>query len=32
VSGYLISDGKGGFTKDYKVMKIVDGEAVEISR
>ena len=30
-SGTLISDGKGGFTKQPKVMKIVSGESVQIS-
>ncbi|MEK6961109.1 MAG: ABC transporter substrate-binding protein [Nanoarchaeota archaeon] len=29
-SGLLISDGKGGFTKQPKVMKIVSGTAVQI--
>jgi len=30
VSGHLKSDGKGGFTKDFVIMKVVDGKAVEI--
>ncbi len=30
-SGHLVSDGKGGFTKEYKIMKVVDGKIVSIS-
>jgi len=29
-SGHLVSDGKGGFTKEYKIMKVVDGKIVPI--
>ncbi|MFH1358271.1 MAG: ABC transporter substrate-binding protein [archaeon] len=31
VSGHLISDGKGGFTKDFVMMKVKDGKAVEVN-
>lgn len=30
-SGKLISNGRGAFTKDYWVMKVIDGEAIRIS-
>jgi branched-chain amino acid transport system substrate-binding protein len=32
VSGTLVSDGKGGFTKDYVVMEVVNSIAVEAVR
>jgi branched-chain amino acid transport system substrate-binding protein len=31
VSGQLIADGKGGFSKAFKLKKVVDGEAVDIT-
>jgi branched-chain amino acid transport system substrate-binding protein len=30
VSGHLVSDGKRGFTKEFKVMKVENGSGVEI--
>jgi branched-chain amino acid transport system substrate-binding protein len=30
VSGHLVSDGKRGFTKEFKVMKVINGKGVEI--
>lgn len=30
VSGHLVSDGKRGFTKEFKVMKVVNGGSVEL--
>lgn len=31
-SGHIVSDGKRGFTKDYKVIQVVNGVPTEISR